>query len=36
MNANEINVLDVKADILEDNDKEANVVLEYLKKKKVF
>ena len=36
MNANEINVLDVKADILEDNDKEANVVRDYLKKKKVF
>lgn len=36
MNANEINVLDVKADILEDNDKEANVVRNYLKKKKVF
>lgn len=36
MNANEINVLDVKADILEDNDKEANVVRNYLKEKKVF
>lgn len=36
MNANEINVLDVKADILEDNDKEANVVRDYLKEKKVF
>lgn len=36
MNANEINVLDVKADILEDNDKEADVVRNYLKEKKVF
>ena len=36
MNANEINVLAVKADILEDNDKEANVVRNHLKKKKVF
>lgn len=36
MNANEINVLDVKADILKDNDKEANVVRNYLKEKKVF